>query len=105
AGAKSNTSPHGEVSGITYGPHVFRARRSDAAGRPAAAEAKARTFSERAGPAAFAKTAGNDEASGCAVQCGIDQTVKNRSHGLGPSFGRPDAGRHGAAATRCKPQR
>src|SRR6188768_1788938 len=95
ASAKDNTSLHGEVSSLPHGPHVFSARRSDAAGCAAAAEEGTRAFGERAGPAAFAKASGNDEASGCPVRCGIDHTRENRSHGVGPSFGPADAGGHG----------
>src|SRR4051812_39618040 len=99
AGDKSNTSLHGEVSGITYGPHIFRARRSYPAGRPVTAEGKARAFGERAGSAVFAKTSWNDEASRCPVRCGIDHTVQNRSHRVGQSFGQTDAGGDGVAQT------
>src|ERR1700730_3270771 len=99
ASDKSNTSLHGEVSSISYGPHVFRTRRSYPAGRPAAAEGGTRAFGERARSAVFAKASWNDEASGCPVRCGIDHTGQNRPHRVGQSFGRADAGGDGVART------
>src|SRR4030081_1445773 len=96
---KRDTSLHGEVSNIGYGPPFLRARRSYPAGRSATAEGGARAVGERARAAVFAKTSWNDEASGCPVRCGIDYAVKSRSHRVGQSFGRADAGGDGVART------
>src|ERR1700681_3539463 len=96
---KRDTSLHGEVSSIRYRPHVLRARRPHEAGRPAAAEGGTRAFGERTRAPVFAKTSWNDEASRCPVRCGIDYAVKSRSHRVGQSFGRADAGGDGVAPT------
>src|SRR5687767_2448299 len=94
-----DTSLHGEVSRIRYRPHIRRARRSYPARRPAPAGGGTGAFGERAGPAVIAEASWNDEASGCPVRCGIDHTVESRSHGVGQSFGRADAGGVGVAPT------
>src|SRR5258705_13667326 len=94
-----DTSLHGEVSNISHGPHVLRARRSYPAGRPATAEGGTRAVGERTRPAVFAKASWNDEASGCPVRCGIDHADQNRSHRVGQSFAWADAGGNGVAQT------